>query len=456
MRTLEHNNAGDDSAIDAMVRLLQRVTEPGDARGTIARFFEAYGQIRAVEHFVGVVPVAGRPEAYRVLYSVSAKQMEHEVSCDMSMAALEHLPICEGGVIPHLLRAGRPRMVVDLDLSGDLVLRDLAGLNCAMVLPIFVGDRIDEWTIGFSRGEPPFAVRGEDVAQAALTANLLGVVLRNYDQGEEVRELNKRLRDQLDQIARVQQSLLPNRLPDIPGLEIATSYLTSNEAGGDYYDFFRLPNGKWGIVIADVSGHGAAAATIMAMLHAILHCYAPVNPGTVIDPALVNRFANERLVEAGLEGNFITSFLAVFDPATGEFIYSNAGHPPPRVKNGRDGHVWPVEGASSLPLGILEGVEYETARVHLHPGDTLVLFTDGITEAFSPTREMYGDARLEESLRSCSGMPDCVVESVHTTLFAHRGAATRDDDQTLVAIRYRGGKAHVDAATLNGALVGAL
>ncbi len=173
-----------------------------------------------------------------------------------------------------------------------------------------------------------------------------------------------------------------------PGSEIApSSYLTSNESGGDYYDFFRLPGERWLILIADVSGHGAAAATVMAMLHAILHCYSPLNGIDRFDPAQIMEFANDRLLNARLEGNFVTAFLAVFDPATGRFDYANAGHNPPRLKDGLSGKITPIDGAGTLPLGILEDLNATTETIHLKPNDTIVLYTDGITEAFSPPRK---------------------------------------------------------------------
>jgi sigma-B regulation protein RsbU (phosphoserine phosphatase) len=250
----------------------------------------------------------------------------------------------------------------------------------------------------------------------------------------EIKALNARLTLQLEEVARVQRSLLPRSLPEIPGLEIATSYLTSDQAGGDYYDFFRFEGGTWGLLIADVAGHGPAAATVMAMLHAILHCYA----GPDRSPEGVLAFANARLVEAGIEGNFVTAFFAVFDPRSGGLRFARAGHNPPILKDGATGAVRFLDGEGGLPLGVMDKLALRSASVRLAPMDTLVLYTDGITEAMGPGKEMFGPHRLDEALTLCTGQPDCVVDSVHAALYRHTGSRTRADDQTLVALHFHG------------------
>jgi len=229
----------------------------------------------------------------------------------------------------------------------------------------------------------------------------------------------------------VQQALLPREIPKIPGLKIATSYLTSDEAGGDYYDFFPAPNGTWGVVIADVAGHGAAAATVMAMLHAILHGYR----GPDFAPDAVLRYANSRLEACRIESTFVTAFFGVYDPATGRLEYARAGHNPPRLKQRDGGGVRAVDGAHGLPLGITRDYEMRSGSLDLRVGDTLVLYTDGITEAFSAEREQFGIHRLDGALVGCSGEPDCVVDSVHKALYKHTRSLAREDDQTIVAIR---------------------
>jgi len=434
-----------DPTLPAMIDMLRQLTRADSSREVLTTFMGRYSRVRPVDYFVGVVQVAGEAGAYRILYSLSAEEMNQPGRAhprDMDPSALARLPVHRGGAIGALIEEPLPKLALGLDLGDDPQLgASCGGHPTCMALPMFEGDTVAEWTLSFSRMEEGF-FQARDVGQASLTANLLNVANRNFDSLQTIRGLNGRLRDQLDQIARVQQSLLPARTPDIPTMEIATSYLTSNESGGDYYDFFPLGGGRWGILIADVSGHGAAAATIMAMLHAILHCYGSVagwmGGGGAHDPAAAMRFANARLYETGLDGSFVTAFFAVFDPHACTLTFSNCGHPPPRRRDALTGRVETLDGAATLPLGIVEEFEPETRTVAFAGADTLLLFTDGITEAFSPSGEMYGDARLERALAESDGQPDAVIDAIHRTLYEHRGSATRDDDQTIVVMRYHG------------------
>ncbi|MBZ0173263.1 MAG: PP2C family protein-serine/threonine phosphatase, partial [Phycisphaerales bacterium] len=285
------------------------------------------------------------------------------------------------------------------------------------------------WNLYFHGGRDFYTA--DHLAVHFLTVNLVGTATRNLLAVNRADELNRRLTAQLEAVARVQQALLPREIPKIPGLKISTSYLTSDEAGGDYYDFFVLPGGRWGILIADVAGHGAAAATVMAMLHAILHGY----QGPEFSADAVMRYANGRLSSSRIDSTFVTAFFGVYEPGSGRLEYSRAGHNPPRLKIGDTGEVRALDDAAGLPLGITEEYEIQTGCVRLGVGDTLVLYTDGITEAFNGLREQFGLGGLDGALVGCSGDPECAVDSVHKALYRHTGSLGRDDDQTIVAIR---------------------
>lgn len=343
------------------------------------------------------------------------------------------LPVHEGGFLGEIVRAGRPQLFYDLYLRDDPVLGDsVADFGSACVLPLYDEGVPRYWNLQFRRGRAAFTI--DELEQGMLVANLAGGNNTRLILVDEIRKLNQALRRQFEEVAAVQRMLLPRQTPRIPGLEIATSYLTSEQAGGDYYDFFKFGDGTWGIMIADVSGHGPAAATVMAMLHGILHAY--VGPSR--NPAEVLRYANTRLLAAGIEGTFVTAFLGIYDPRTATLTYARSGHNPPILKDGRTGQVRFLDGAGGLPLGVFDPYEIGSDRIEFRPMDTLVLYTDGITEAFSPDREMFGPERLDHALTECSGAPDCVVDSVHAALFRHTGSMDRRDDQTLVAVRYVG------------------
>ncbi len=433
-----------DPALPHITAMLRELTRARDTTAAYNAFVSSYVKVRPVAYFVGVLPDEEEPGAYRVLYAQRAGMMFDRRMEDEGRAA--RLPRHHGGFLGAMIADNAPKYATDLSLADDPVLGpDAADMRTCMALPIYEGDRVSRWLFAF--GREPLLSEPCEVGEAQVVANMLGVLGKHLLTVNTVKQLNLRLRDQLDQIARVQQSLLPSRTPEIPGLEVATSYLTSDESGGDYYDFIHLPGNRWGILIADVSGHGAAAATVMAMLHAILHCYVPSEghgqlgghgAHGAIDPAALLEFANDRLLAAGLEGNFVTAFVGILDPATGILRYSNAGHNPPRLKDGMSGKIVALDDAATVPLGIMDDLEARCGEVQLRPGDTLVLYTDGITETFSPDKELFDVKGLDAALVQCSGQPDCVVESIHKALFEHRGSATRDDDQTIVAVRYHG------------------
>jgi len=141
-----------------------------------------------------------------------------------------------------------------------------------------------------------------------------------------------------------------------------------------------------------------------------------------------------RLYEAGLEGNFVTAFFAVFDPLTGTLTYARAGHNPPLLKNaGTGGAVRRVDDVGGVPLGVIDHAEYETGRLTLQRGQTLVLYTDGIVEAMDPRRQMFGVEGIERALEQCTGEPECVINSLRVALREHEAGVRPADDQTIEA-----------------------
>jgi sigma-B regulation protein RsbU (phosphoserine phosphatase) len=302
-------------------------------------------------------------------------------------------------------------------------------MRSAMAIPQYHEGRALNWAISFYHDEN--GPSPADLAEAMLDTSLLGMATRNLVSKRRVERLNQELNHQFEQIANIQRSLLPQKLPDIPGLDIATSYLTSERAGGDYYDFFPFQDGHWGVLIADVSGHGPAAATVMAMLRAILHCYCDDD----VSPAAVMRYVNDKLVASNLDGSFVTAFFAVYHPEDSEIVWSRCGHNPPMLKKPGTSEVDLLDASGDPPLGVIPDPDPVEDRRRFAPGETLALYTDGITEAFGENGEMFGVKGLADALRGCGGSPDCVIDAVHAALYRHTGVMERDDDQTLVAIQ---------------------
>ena len=405
-------------------------------REMLSAFAEHYWQLRPSDYMISM-STKGLPEGqYRVTRQIDiAAIREGRTSLEKAdpWGPRGAIPVVSGGFLGKLIAGKRPLLLHDLHVREDPVLGDsIAHLGSVIVMPLYDEGEPRYWNLAFRR--EPEAFTPEHLEQSLLVANLTGGTNTRLLLVEEVRKLNARLQHEFEEVARVQRALLPRSTPNIPGLEVATSYLPSEQAGGDYFDFFRFEDGTWGIMIADVSGHGAAAATVMAMFHGILHAYA--GPGKSPDAVLA--YANKRLLDAAIDGSFVTAFLGIYEPQTGRVTYARSGHNPPLFKDGKTGAVEVMDGAGSLPLGVFEPYEISMACIQLKPMDTIVLYTDGITEAMDSARDMFGTERLEASLTGCSGAPDCVVDSVHGALFKHTGTLNRKDDQTLVAFRYRG------------------
>lgn len=409
-------------------------------------FADRYWRLRPVDYLMSLSTKGLRPGEYRVTRQYNVEDVRAGKSVPVIVETWkfrDQLPVHTGGFLGQVIASGLPQILTNLNLRDDPIMGDvLAGMRSCMAMPLFDQGEARYWTIQFRRAEDGFSVT--DLEQGMMVGNLAGSINTRLLLVDEIKKLNTALRSQFEEVARVQQALLPSRLPEIPHLDIATSYFPSDQAGGDYYDFFPFPGGRWGILIADVSGHGPAAATVMAMLHAILHCY----PGPEFSPDAVMDFANRRLVAANIDGSFVTAFFALYDPADGSMRYARCGHNPPRLAR-LDAGVTSIDGASSVPLGLFPDDAPVSDAIVLRPGDTLVLYTDGVTEAFSRGREMFGTSRLDGAIaRADQADPRKVVQSVHEALFEHTGSMSRADDQTIVVLRYQPAESSSDGPRL--------
>jgi sigma-B regulation protein RsbU (phosphoserine phosphatase) len=198
-----------------------------------------------------------------------------------------------------------------------------------------------------------------------------------------------------------------------------------------------MPDGRIGVLIADVSGKGAAAAVLMAILRSIVHD--EVDRTGFMGPAALLGYADRRLRAMGLSerGAFVTAFCGVFDPSSGQLIYSCAGHNPPRLLHVLNRTIVSLDGAATFPLGLTEEPDGHTeAAAVLRPGDIALFYTDGITEAVSPDNDFFGVERLDEVLRT---LPDplsasAAVQAVSHATVTFAANAPPTDDQTLVAL----------------------
>ena len=235
------------------------------------------------------------------------------------------------------------------------------------------------------------------------------------------------------EIARdVQQHLLPQVCPPIPGPQYAGYCRSAEFVGGDYYDFLPMPDGGLLFTLGDVSGKGIAAAVMMASMQASLRSQVLRNPDSI---STLIRDLNKAAYSFSTADKYSTLFCGMLDVRTRKLTYVNAGQVRPMVLRSRDCQVERLEGGG-LPVGLMDGSEYEQGEVQLEPGDAVMCFSDGVSEATNVQNEMWDESEVEKIVRTCGGltaqkMIDLLVES--TDRFT--GEAKQADDMTVVAIR---------------------
>ncbi|MCE2454839.1 MAG: SpoIIE family protein phosphatase [Gemmatimonadetes bacterium] len=242
------------------------------------------------------------------------------------------------------------------------------------------------------------------------------------------------LRQELGVAAKMQEAILPTTFPVDPAFELFAWMTPAKEVGGDFYDFFEVEDGRQAVVVADVSGKGVPAALFMMVSRTLVKGTGLGDP----DPGTCLREVNDLLCESNEESMFVTMFFANLDKGSGRFRFANGGHNLPYVIRA-NGEIEAVVGETGLILGIVEGAEYQTGHIDLKPGDTVFMFTDGVTEAMNARDELLGEAELEDILAEAAGKGAAeIVRYVIKELYEHVGHAPQSDDITCLALKYLG------------------
>lgn len=293
-------------------------------------------------------------------------------------------------------------------------------------------DKIQAFTAGgVDYVTKPFQFQ-EVLARVETHLALRRLQIQLQDANQELREANTKMARELALAGEVQASFLPRDLPHVPGWQLAVSLRPSRETSGDFYDVELLPNGRLGILIGDVVDKGASAALFMALSWILIRTYATEYPA---QPELVLNAVNRRILEDTAAHEFVTVFYGVLDPSTGELVYANGGHCPALLARTQEpGDVQTLCNTGTV-LGIFPEVTWRQGAVQLAPGDVLVLYTDGITEARDTQDRLFEEDRLREALIANWGQPaETIRDAILRTVDEFVGDAPQSDDIALVVV----------------------
>jgi serine phosphatase RsbU (regulator of sigma subunit)/DNA-binding NarL/FixJ family response regulator len=251
-------------------------------------------------------------------------------------------------------------------------------------------------------------------------------------------QAHEKLTRELAMAGEIQSSFLPGSLPHLDGWQISATLQPANETSGDFYDLIRLEGGQIGLVIADVSDKGIGAALYVALSHTLLRTYAADHPTR---PDLVLDLTSRRILADARAGLFVTAFYGILDPQTGRLTYCNAGHNPPVILQARDSEKLQALEKTGMALGAIEDADWHQEVVQLEPGDALVLYTDGITDAQNLEGQFFGRVRLLELLQREGYLTEYPGDGAHrlqTALMEQiehfMGEALQYDDMTLMIL----------------------
>lgn len=301
-------------------------------------------------------------------------------------------------------------------------------VHSMMAVPLQTKERI----IGLIYVDSPFVFRKfteDDLNLLTVMANVAATRLENARLAE-IEQAERILKRDLAQAAEIQHRILPDRAPQIPGLDIAGFNMACRTVGGDYYGFFPYPDGRVTLALGDVSGKGMPAALMVMQLQARLEAL-------VADPSDLSTVMNRlnKITCANCPSNrFITFFLSLLNPATGEVSFANAGHNSPILIRA-SGSVELLEGGGPV-LGVLSIATYPEDKARLDPGDLLVIYSDGVTEATNPADEEYGEERFTEELQRHRGeSAEAIVRAVIDSVKKFAAGAPQADDITVIVAK---------------------
>ena len=330
------------------------------------------------------------------------------------------------GLIGHVALSGKPFISPDVRKEPRYI-NARARTHSEMVAPII--SNVEVIGVFDLESDELNAYSKDDLEVLMLLASQVAIIIEKVMLHDQLLE-KQRLQTQLEVARQVQLELLPARDPQLEGFDISGYNFSTEEVSGDYYDWVRIYDDQIGIVIADVSGKGVPAALLMAFLRASLRAAIHIGYAPHISMSKVNYL----LWESIERNQFVTSFYGTLDASNRTLAYTNAGHNPPLLMEG-DGQSH-FEERGGVPLGMFRDSRYYEYYLTLEPGQLLVLYTDGATEAMNQAGEEYGRDRLVEAVRQCRHLgARQMIEFIHADVIGWTDGLGAHDDVTFFIIK---------------------
>jgi serine phosphatase RsbU (regulator of sigma subunit) len=310
------------------------------------------------------------------------------------------------------------------------------GLHATIEDQVAEGDKVvTRWKMrGIHQGE----FRGMEPTGREMEINGIGIfrfspegkVVESWDSYDQLGIMRRSIEQELRMARDIQQALLPKDSPRLDSWKISHRYLPAREVGGDFYDFLELPGGRLGLVVGDATGHGMPAALVMATARSMLRAVAQASDS----PGEVLRRTNDPLVVDIPPNMFVTCFYGILDLSSGRLVYANAGHDPPYLRRG-GGDAEELR-ARGMPLGLMPGMSYEEKEILLEPGNSALLYSDGLVEAHDPKGEMFGFPRLRALVAEHGDEEKSLVDSLLEELYSFTQEGwEQEDDITLLMLQ---------------------